>query len=282
MNRVAVEINIQAFRAGRLSVRDPARLDAFGAPLHATFSDRIGELVRRPDPKRRAATDRLVATMPELDAESREFLRKRIEDVIDYQNAAYASRYAKTVRMAINAERAAPVRLGFARAVMHNLHKLMTYKDEYEVARLLIQDTFQHRARAAFNPGSRFYYNLQPSLLRSFGLKDKIALGSWFTPALRALAALRLLRGTALDPFGQAPTRRLERQLVGWYEALLNEILPILTPENEPVIREIVNLPDDIRGYEDLKCHSAARAQDRAKQLLEQLKVPPAARVAAE
>jgi len=282
MNRVAVDANIQAFRAGRLSIQDPARITALTATPHTTFADRISELTRRPDAGRRASTDRLISAMPELDADTKDFLRRRIEDVIDYQNAAYGVRYANKVRMAIIAERAATGRTDVARAVMGNLHKLMTYKDEYEVARLLIQDTFQERARAAFDPQAKFFYNLQPPLLRSFGLKGKIALGAWFTPALRMLAAVRFLRGTALDPFGRASVRRLERELIVWYEALLDAVLPMLTPENEAVIRDIVSLPDDIRGYEDLKLHSAAKARDRAKQLLEQLKTPPAARVAAE
>ncbi len=269
MNNVAVESNIQAFRAGRLSVHDPARLHAIiGAPAR-TFADRIGELGRRPDAGRSAAVARLMATMPDLEAETREFLAKRIEDLIDYQNTAYAARYADKVRMAINVERATGISI--ARDIMRGLHKLMAYKDEYEVARLLVQDTFAERARAAFDPSAKFYFNLQPPVLRSFGLKDKVALGAWFTPALRALASLRFLRGSAVDPFGYAPVRRLERELIGWYEKLLEAVLPVLKPEHEGTIREIVNLPGDIRGYEDLKVRSAAKARERAKVLLDTL-----------
>jgi indolepyruvate ferredoxin oxidoreductase len=282
LNGVAVEANIQAFRAGRLSVQHPARLNAVTTAPPATFADRIAELARRPKPGRRAAVDRLMAGIPALDAETKELLRRRIDDVIAYQDAAYGARYADKVRMAINAERAATGGLDIARAVVRNLHKLMTYKDEYEVARLLIQETFQERAAAAFDSGAKLYYNLQPPLLRSFGLAGKIALGMWFTPALRALAAARFLRGTAFDPFGHAAVRRLERELVVWYEKLLDDILPLLTAANAAAISEIVNVPDDIRGYEDLKLHSAAKARQRAQDLLAQLQWPPAARIAAE
>lgn len=280
MNNVAVDNNIQAFRAGRLSVQDPAQLQStMGAPVGA-FADRIAELRRRPSARRSAAVARLMTTMPDLDVETREFLARRIEDLIAYQNAAYAARYAETVRAAIAAERHSGVRI--ARDVMRGLHKLMTYKDEYEIARLLIQDIFTERARAAFDPSAKFYFNLQPPLLRWFGLKGKVALGAWFKPALRALSSFRFLRGTAADPFGYAKVRRIERELVVWYVNLVESVLPLLAPVREAMVREVVNLPDEIRGYEDLKVHSAAKAKERAQILLNSLTSPSCAREAAE
>jgi indolepyruvate ferredoxin oxidoreductase len=74
----------------------------------------------------------------------------------------------------------------------------------------------------------------------------------------------------------------LERELVGWYENLLREILPMLTAESETVIRELVNLPEDIRGYEDLKVHSAAKARELAQSLMMSLHELMASRQAAE
>ena len=282
MNKVAVEANIQAFRAGRLSIHDATRLSAAAILSPSTFADRVSELARRPNSVRRSTVERLMASMPALDAQTKKLLGKRIEDLIDYQDVAYATRYADNVRMAISAEQAGTGQFDIARDVIRNLHKLMAYKDEYEVARLLVQNTFAERVRVAFDPSAKFYYNLQPPLLRSFGLKGKVTLGGWFTPALRALSATRFLRGTAIDPFGYASVRRLERELVGWYENLLREILPMLTAESETVIRELVNLPEDIRGYEDLKVHSAAKARELAQSLMMSLRELMASRQAAE
>ena len=173
MNKVAVEFNIQAFRAGRLAVQDPTRLSTSTTSSPSTFADRISELGRRPKAGRRTAVERLIKSMPKLDAQVQDLLCKRIEDLIDYQNVAYATRYANTVLWAIIAEQKGTGRLDVAHDVIRNLHKLMAYKDEYEVARLLIQNTFAERVRAAFDTSAKFYYNLQPPLLRSFGLKGK-------------------------------------------------------------------------------------------------------------
>ena len=79
-------------------------------------------------------------SMPKLDAQVQDLLCKRIDDLIDYQNVAYATRYANTVLWAINSEQKGTGRLDLSRDVIRNLHKLMAYKDEYEVARLLIQN----------------------------------------------------------------------------------------------------------------------------------------------
>ena len=282
MNKVAVESNIQAFRAGRLAVQDPTRLSTFTTSSPSTFADRISELGRRPSAGRRTAVERLMKSMPKLDAQVQDLLCKRIDDLIDYQNVAYATRYANTVLWAINSEQKGTGRLDLSRDVIRNLHKLMAYKDEYEVARLLIQNTFAERVRAAFDPSAKLYYNLQPPFLRSFGLKGKISLGVWFTPALRALSAAHVVRGTVVDLFGYAPVRRLERELVVWYENLLRDSLPMLTYATEPAIRQIINLPDDIRGYEDLKLQSAAKARQLAADLLGDLSKSTNSRQAAE
>ncbi len=68
---------------------------------------------------------------------------------------------------------------------------------------------------------------LHPPLMRALGLERKLKLGAWFVPAFRALYRMRRLRGTRLDPFGKAKVRRVERELVGEYEALVAEALDL-------------------------------------------------------
>ncbi len=52
-------------------------------------------------------------------------------------------------------------------------------------------------------------------------MKKKIVLGPWFTPAFRALAGMRRIRGTRADLFGLVHVRRVERELTVQYQALV-------------------------------------------------------------
>ena len=218
LNKVQVDGNIAAFRVGRLFVCDRARVEKMAQLPYHTFADRTAELARRPSAERRKVRDDLLARVGAIDPETRRLLDIRIEDLLDYQGRGHAGRYIDVLSRAANAERNVMGATGeLTQAVARNLHKLMAYKDEYEVARLLTQNTFRERALAGFAPGAKLYFNLQPPLLRVFGMKKKIALGAWFAPVLKVLATLRILRGTPLDIFGYAPTRREERRLIVWY-----------------------------------------------------------------
>ena len=159
-------------------------------------------------------------------------------------------------------------------AVADSLHKMMAYKDEYEVARLLTKSGFDKRVAEMFSGPVRLKYNLQPPLARTLGLKGKTRVGSWMHPLLKALAGLKFLRGTALDPFGALASRREERALLAWYEGLLAEGLGLLDARNAAQVAELMRLPESIRGYESVKSAAATQAQAQAKRLLSELKRP--------
>ncbi len=110
-----------------------------------------------------------------------------------------------------------------------------------------------------FGPGARWQLLLQPPILRALGMKQKVALGAWFRPVLRALAALKFLRGTPFDVFGYAKVRRIEREVIDEYRALIDEELISLTPERYDTAVELAELPDAIRGYEDVKLENVER-----------------------
>jgi indolepyruvate ferredoxin oxidoreductase len=101
------------------------------------------------------------------------------------------------------------------------------------------------------------------------GMKNKLKLGGWFTPALRLMAAMKGLRGTALDVFGKAAIRRQERRLIGWYRDMVESLLPELTHDNHGVAVEIAALPDGIRGFESVKERMIAETEAEAARLLE-------------
>ena len=99
------------------------------------------------------------------------------------------------------------------------------------------------------------------------GLDLKIPRGSIFG----LLGALKGLRGTTFDPFGRAEVRRVERALIGEYRQQIETALVRLTPITHDTAVALAGLPDEIRGYEQIKLDSVARFREKAKQLTAQL-----------
>jgi indolepyruvate ferredoxin oxidoreductase len=207
------------------------------------------------------------------EGELRRLVETRVPELVAYQDDAYAERYAEIVRRANVAEQErTPGHSELTEAVARQLFKLMAYKDEYEVARLHLDSVEQARMEAEFGEGAKIYFMLHPPLLRAMGLDRKLKLGSWFVPAFRRLYAMRRLRGTRWDPFGKAEVRRVERALVGEYEAMIGEALSLLTPETHDTAVELLELPDLIRGYEEIKLRGVVLFRKRAEGILKRLR----------
>ncbi len=143
----------------------------------------------------------------------------------------------------------------------------MAYKDEYEVARLHLTPEVAASLATQFPNGVKIQYHLQPPILRAMGLKKKIKLGTWFDGAFRLLVALRGLRGTGLDPFGRAKVRQVERALIGEYRSLIEKALADLSNGTYERAVKLANLPDLIRGYEDIKLRNVERFRDEVRAL---------------
>ncbi|HEY6912476.1 MAG TPA: DUF6537 domain-containing protein, partial [Myxococcales bacterium] len=151
-----------------------------------------------------------------------------------------------------------------------NLYKLMAYKDEYEVARLLLRGAAADEIRKQFPGGARVHWNLHPPMLRALGLRRKLKLGPWARPLLVALRAMRKLRGTALDPFRHAEVRKVERALIDEYRGMVQRALQPLSPATYDLAVQLAELPDLIRGYESIKLGNVARFHERAAALEEE------------
>ena len=177
----------------------------------------------------------------------------RVAELREYQDDRYARQYADRLARIENPQ--------LREVVAKYLYKLMAYKDEYEVARLLTNPRFEEQARGMWEAAEGLSYNLHPPMLRQFGFKKKIRFGSWFRVPLLALKSCKALRGTALDLFGYSAHRRQERALVDWYNGLVDEVAAGLTPENLPLALEIAALPDQIRGYERIKERSIEKVK---------------------
>ncbi len=259
LNGVAIEMNLLAFRWGRMAVVDRKHVEAAVKQASGTL-----ERPRVLDAEARALVDSVGAA-----GELRRLLEVRVPELIAYQSAVYAGQYVDFVRMVADEERRrTPGRTGVAEAVARNLHKLMAYKDEYEVARLHLDAAVRAELEARFGPAIRVSWHLHPPILRALGWKRKIRFGAWFKPVLAALAALKGLRGTPFDVFGYAEVRRVERELVGEYRRMIEAALGRLGAQNHDTAVAIAELPDEIRGYERIKLDNVRRVRERAAQLL--------------
>lgn len=260
LNGVATETNLQAFRHGRLLVADPsastaALADLRPSPGPARVFRKAAELIERVD----------AAPHSKLSGS----LEVRIPDLIDYQNVAYAERYSDVVAQVRRAETRRGVGCDdFSEAVAFYLHKLMAYKDEYEVARLSLDKAQQSKIDAEFGTGAKVVWKLHPPVLRALGMKRKVSLGRWFTPAYVLLRWMTPIRGTMLDPFGHNEIRRLERELVREYVAIVDDLCSELTLDNYSIAVRIAELPDLIRGYENIKLKSVEAYRRTLDELL--------------
>ena len=188
----------------------------------------------------------------------------RAARLLDYQGEALKRRFLDLV-----AQAPADLRESVARGY----YKLLAYKDEYEVARLHL-DTAD-RVAQAFEGDVRVTYHLAPPVLTgrdSDGRPKKREFGPWMGRAFRLLAGMKGLRGTPFDVFGYMPERRRERAMIARFEADMREVLPRATPATMELIRELAELPLDIRGYGFIKDRAAEDAAPRRAALLDAIR----------
>jgi indolepyruvate ferredoxin oxidoreductase len=246
LNGVAIEQNKQAFASGRLVAVD-----------------------------RDFAPSLLGQTQKEETLD--EIISRRVHFLTAYQNAAYADRYRKLVDEIRDVEgRGAPNSQILTTAVARSLFKLMAYKDEYEVARLHMETGFQDRLRQEFEGDFTVNYHLAPPILSSAkdarGRPLKRQFGRWIENAFRILARLKFLRGTPLDLFGYNSERQMERGLIDWYEKLVIDLMPWISPDAIERLTGIAGKAMDIRGYGPVKIQAVAKVQRETEELVRLLK----------
>jgi indolepyruvate ferredoxin oxidoreductase len=231
LNGVAVELNKQAFEWGRRVAHDPDSVSAM-----------IGALDTPAQPHE-----------PGLD----EVLAERTRHLVGYQSERYARRYRKLVAAMRGAENAAGGGEELTTLVAHNYHKLLAYKDEYEVARLYSDGEFERRLNEVFEGDYRLEFHLAPPLFAKqdplTGLPKKQGYGAWMMRAFKLLARARVMRGTPFDPFAYTAERRMERRLIGDYEKDVRDVCESLTGMTREEARAKLNWPASIRGFGHVK-----------------------------
>jgi indolepyruvate ferredoxin oxidoreductase len=232
LNGAAVERNLRAFEIGRWAVLFEAEAKAVLTPN--------------------------VVTLPKTLDEKIEFRKSHLTA---YQGKGLAKRYAKMLEGITDKDVRAAVAEGY--------HKLLSYKDEYEVARLLLSS--REKAQAEFEGEFRMSFNLAPPLLSKMGPNGrplKRQFGPWLERPMRVLAALKSLRGTPLDIFGYTAERKMERALIKQYEADMRDVLPKLDGQTQEAIVALAALPLQIRGFGPVKQANETKAAKRREELL--------------
>ncbi|MGY4480278.1 indolepyruvate ferredoxin oxidoreductase family protein [Bradyrhizobium sp. USDA 3364] len=243
LNGADVAGTLRAFHLGRLSFADPEMVRNLLAPDEAAMT---------------------MAPKPVDTLEAR--IAVRTDALQAYQDSAYAERFHALVERVRNAEnKVAEGSIRLTEAVARSAFKLMAYKDEYEVARLLTDSSFWDSVRHRFDGGALTLHLAPPILFGrdlATGRPRKRAFSARFMlPVLRLLARGKVLRGSVLDPFGWMQERREERKLRDRYFAQVDEILARLDVTNLESAVALASYPDEIRGYGPVKAESVKRVE---------------------
>ena len=144
-----------------------------------------------------------------------------------------------------------------SRNVADAYFRLLSYKDEYEVARLHTRPEFLRTIRNEYGNAAKLRFHLAPPLLvrkrDARGRPLKKEFGAWMLPVFRILAGMRRLRGTPFDLFGYTAERRMERGLILEFEDLLESALAGMTVDRLGTLNESVSRYLDLRGYGPVK-----------------------------
>ena len=255
LNGVSIELNRKAFHWGRCIAVDPERVDRMVS----------GGQVIQFVPRAKAKT---------LD----ETIARRVEFLTDYQDAAYAQRYAALVDAVRRADAAPGDKEALTTAVANAYFKLLAAKDEWEVARLYTSDAFRKELEQTFEGDYALHFHVgawpfartQPGT----GKPIKREVGPWLMKAFAVMAKFRGLRGGALDPFRNSAERRLERALLAQYESDVRALVAGLSADNYGTAVAIASLPMKIRGYGHVKQASADTATAERERLMQQFQQP--------
>ncbi|MEP3947577.1 indolepyruvate ferredoxin oxidoreductase family protein [Ascidiaceihabitans sp.] len=236
LNGAAVDRNLRAFEIGRWAVLHPQDAQAI-----------------------------LMPNVVALPKSTEEELQVRAAQLVAYQGRGLAKRYCKLVDSIADND--------VKKAALKGYHKLLSYKDEYEVARLLL--TSREKARAEFDGDFKMTFNLAPPMVSKMGPEGrpmKREFGQWLETPLRMLTKFKRLRGTPLDVFGYTAERKMERALIKQYEADMKAVLPLLTADTKDAVVALAELPLQIRGFGPVKAQNEAKAAKRREELLSAIK----------
>ena len=236
LNGAKVEQNQRAFEVGRWAAAYPA------------------------DAQKMVSAE--VVALPEKGADK---IAYRMDHLRAYQGNRLAKRYQKFLDKFSNERLKDAVALGY--------HKVLSYKDEYEVARLHLSTL--DKAKETFDNVEKVSFHLAPPMLGGLdanGRPKKRQFGPWMLRIFGVLSRLKAVRGTPFDPFGYTAERRMERGLIKQFESDFKILPSAVDEKNVDLLVELALLPLSIRGFGPVKEANKEKAQKRRAQILDALK----------
>jgi indolepyruvate ferredoxin oxidoreductase len=244
LNGVSVQNNQRAFTWGRHCAHDWLAVRAMISPT---------------------SEDKPAPTIDQLISERSDFLKS-------YQNTAYAKQYEQLMgQVRVLEQKVMPHQTQLTETVAKNLFKLMAYKDEYEVARLHLDATFHAQLQQQFKGPFTIRYHLAPPVFAAKNERGELiksTYGSWMRLVFKVLARLKVLRGTAFDPFAHTEERIQERAWIGQYQSFIQDSLSRLNQDNYQQLLKLAKIPENIKGYGHIKARRVAQAQNTWNQTM--------------
>ncbi|MCY4303857.1 MAG: indolepyruvate ferredoxin oxidoreductase family protein [Aestuariivita sp.] len=232
LNGVAVERNLRAFDIGRWA---------------ALYPNEVRNMLK--------------PTVFSLPKSGKDEINIRFEHLKKYQGKRLANRYVKFVQGVSDDLVRQSVAKGY--------HKLLAYKDEYEVARLHLET--RRQAKREFDGNFKMTFHLAPPVISKIGINGrpkKRQFSEVMLPVFRLLRFLKFLRGTFFDPFGYSVERKKERALIAQYEADIKLVLKELNDQTRQSIILLAELPLQIRGFGPVKDENLENALKKRNELM--------------
>jgi len=235
LNGAFVEQNLRAFEIGRWS---------------ALFPDDANQIISNPIVHlKKSLSDRIDYRKKHLEAYQGNSLSKKFVDMVE----SFEDREIKET-------------------VMINYHRVLAYKDEYEVARLHLGT--RQKVAEKFDNVKKIKFYLAPPLISKEG-KDgrskKIAFGGYTIYVFKFLAWLKWLRGTKFDIFSYSKDRKLDLELISEYQQDLHFVKKINSDCDKELILELLNLPSSIKGFGGVRRKNYEAVSTQRKSLLKKL-----------
>ncbi|HEX4842712.1 MAG TPA: indolepyruvate ferredoxin oxidoreductase family protein [Limnobacter sp.] len=236
LNAVQVERNLRAFDVGRLLAHSPGCLQS---------------LMQGPQTDEAVHPEEEPALMARLAAE-----------LVAYQDARLSKAFlARIAGLRSHCGDQAP---SWWPNLLKTYFRLLAFKDEYEVARLLSDPAWHQGLRTQFDEGARPYFYFAPMWLKradANGRPHKVRVGRWALPVLRLLARMKFLRGGLFDPFRNSEERKMQQTLLGLFESwldLLHNEPPLL--RHSKAVMCTLDLFNQVKGFGQVRLESCSKA----------------------
>lgn len=271
--------NLRAFHLGRYIAHDLAAVQAavggFREPstYAAILADKTEILARSLRGTRRSLAYRSLVetTVPHLPADDRlrgDFAR-RVYDLVQYEDAEYARRYADLVRLVSVADRA-EFRHAATQAVIWNLHKVMAIKDEIYVAHLLTSEEKHRRDQARYQVdparGDQIEYrhlNRPQFTVLGCDFAWDMETRDWMLALVKRMKWLRRVL---------PEWHRPEKEFREWYAAVAARFPEFAAdPAQYTLFVRILQLPEPVTGYREIRYPKMAAARDQGDRWLAEL-----------